>query len=327
MAVISIQITESDDQVSSGIPRLLTITSNIVCNIFYTFDGSDPDFSSSIYTHPIVTPSNLNPLIFKVFATNGIDSTAIITQEYSSNISDGVRLSRPTTSADVGESSPNRYPFGTGPIDLDGQYVNSSNSGQTVNDPSLDQIPNGYDGQRDLDGYTNLPYTSENYNIKYSTTDSLGQYGKGIGTLPGNTGSIPKTSPPEETDRYSSFFDPRAMVIFQDVSKENPDDPPQINRQFFTLNSDSSYYGDYLYNTGADVIAPSGSFVKSHYNPKDNTITYYYYDNSVNKWIISKTEFKSKSPNVGQLYNIFAPRDKSLGFVFQWRMFTRRVLF
>jgi hypothetical protein len=62
----------------------------------------------------------------------------------------------------------------------------------------------------------------ENYSIKYSTTDAQGQTGKGIGTLPGNVKIEKQAPPPSQSDMNSKLFDPRAMVIYQDVSKENP---------------------------------------------------------------------------------------------------------
>jgi hypothetical protein len=327
MAVISVSITESSDQISSGIPRIISISTNIISNVFYTLDGSDPNLFSQIYTDPITLPTNLDPLVVKIFATNGIDYSPIISQEYSSDSILASRHSRPATSALPGEIFPNKYPFGNGDIDTNSIFLDYGNTGQTVNDPNLDQIPNGFDGYGNPDGYTNLPLTEENYKLKFSEKDSLGQYGKGIGTVPGKGIVPPATSPPEQTDRYASWFDPRAMVIFQDVSKENPLDPPHINRQYFTLESTTTLDGSYLYNAGPDAAVTSGSFVRSHFNPRDNTITYYYFDSRVSKWIISKAPFQPKSTSVGQLYNIFPARTRAIGMVYQWRPFARRVLF
>jgi hypothetical protein len=177
------------------------------------------------------------------------------------------------------------------------------------------------------DGYSNLEYTLENYKIQYTTMDAEGQYGKGVGTLPATVTVVRPAPPPEEADSYAKLFDPRALVIFQDVSKENPNDPPLINRHSFTLNSNLSTDPSHLYNSGPDAVAASGFFVRSCFNPRDNTITYYYFDSKANRWIISKTPYQSKSNSTGNLYNIYPARNRNMGFVFQWRTFTRRVLF
>jgi len=332
MAIISISTIESEEQISSGIPRKISIFANIICNIHYTLDGTDPDLFSDIYTDTIITPTDKDPLILKVFATDGVDSSPIFTYEYSSNLSDGVKLSRVTTLNEPGQIYPNRYPYGSGDISLDNFYTSSSNSGENVNDPSLPRVSDGYNAEGEADGYTNLPFTLENYKIKYSTTDYLGQYGRGIGNLPGSTdgnSEVRETQvspPPQESYMDSKFFDPRAFVIFQDVSKEDPNEPAQINRQFFSLESNSSRDGTYLYNTG-DVVAPSGAFLRSYYNPRDETMTYYYYDNKANRWLISKTPYQPKPGYTGELYNSYMPRQNTIGKVYQWRMFARRVLF
>jgi hypothetical protein len=327
MSVISVSIVQSGEELSAGIPRVISISTNVIANIFYTLDGSDPDLFSEIYTGPIQMPSNLNPITLKVYATNGIDSSSIISEVYSTNHLDNTRLPYSATSAPSRELVPNKYPYGTPSIQPEGQYLNPGDAGQTVDDPSLPQIPNGYNSEGLPDGYSNLPFNTENYKIKYTTTNAEGESGKGIGTLPATVTILRPAAPPEETDRYSALFDPRALVIFQDVSKENPNDPPQINRQNFTLESATALDGSYLYNEGPDTAVTSGSFVKSYFNPRENTITYYYLDSRVNRWIISKMPYKQKLGNTGNLYNIFPARNRNMGFVFAWRQYARRILF
>ena len=327
MAVISVSVTQSGEELSAGIPRIISISTNIISNIFYTLDGTEPNLFSQIYTGPISIPSNLNPVILKIYATNGVDSSPIITEIYATDHLNNTRLPHSATTAPSRELLPSKYPYGTPSIQPEGEYLNPGDAGQTVDDPALQQIPNGFNGEGVPDGYTNLPYNLENYKIIYSTTNAEGARGKGIGTLPATVTVIYPPPPPEESDRYSNLFDPRALVIFQDVSKENPNDPPQINRQSFTLEPANTLDGSYLYNNGPDAAAPSGSFVKSHFNPRENTITYYYLDTRVNRWIISKVPYQPKEKNTGNLYNIFPARNRAMGFVFQWRTFTRRVLF
>lgn len=326
MAVISISTTQSGEELVAGIPRLVSIETNIPATIFYTLDGKDPDFFSEIYTGPITIPSNLNPVILKILASNGVDSSPIIEEVYSSNLLENARLPHAATDSPSQSLIPSNYPYGTPPIQPMGNYLNPGDSGQTVDDPSLPQIPSGFDGEGNFDGYTNDPYNLEYYKIIYSTTNSEGQYGNGIGNLPAKVVVQKPSAPPEETQEYTALFDPRALVIFQDVSNENPNDPPQINRQFFSLQKITDLDGSYLYNEGPDTASPTASFVKSHFNPRDNTITYYYRDSVSNRWLISKTPYKPK-PDTGILYNIFSPRSRQLGFVYPWRLWARRILF
>ncbi len=56
MATISIIIEESEAEVVSGIPKTVSITTNVPATIFYTLDGSDPNLFSTIYMSPIFLP-------------------------------------------------------------------------------------------------------------------------------------------------------------------------------------------------------------------------------------------------------------------------------
>lgn len=328
MAVISVTITQSGTELISGIPRLISIETNIPATIFYTLDGKDPTYYSNIYTSTIAMPTNIDPLILKILATNGVDSSPIIEEIYSSNMLDNTRLPRAATTASENSLIPNNYPFGTPPIQPSGEYLNPGDAGQTVDDPSLPQISNGYNQDRQPDGYSNDPYNLEYYKILYTTTNANGEFGRGIGTLPANVIVQQPSVPPQESKEYTNLFDPRALVIFQDVSKENPNDPPQINRQFFSMQKITDLDGSYFYNDGPDTASPTASFIKSHFNPRDNTITYYYRDSTSNRWLISKAPYNPKSGS-GYLCNTFssASRGASMRFVYPWRLWAHRTLF
>lgn len=328
MVVISVSITESSEQVVAGIPKTVAISTNISATIFYTLDGTDPTLFSTIYTGPIFLPYDELQVTLKVLASNGVDSSSIITEVYETNMIQNARLPHSATDAQAGEPIPPLYPFGTPPIQPQGQFLNPADASITVNNPALPVVPSGFDGEGNPTGYTNLPYTSENYNIQYSTTDALGQTGLGVGNLPANVKVAERPADPETTEQFTTTFNPRAFVIFQDFSKENPEDPPQINRQFFTLEDPERVRdGNQYFNSGLDSPPVSGSFLRSHYNPRDNTITYYYLDTWTNKWIISKTPYQPTGSFDGNLSTIAISKQPGAGFVFQWLPFTRRVLF
>jgi hypothetical protein len=82
MGVINITITASADGVIPGIPATIAITTSEPCTIFYTLNNTVPNTFSPIYASPIQMPSNLLTVYLQVYATNGIDSSSVIVQEY-----------------------------------------------------------------------------------------------------------------------------------------------------------------------------------------------------------------------------------------------------
>ena len=344
MAVISITVTQSSAQVVAGIPRTVSISTNIPSTILYTLDGTDPTLFSTIYTGPIFLPFDQLLITLKIMATNGTDSSPIVIEQYVTNIVDSnARLPHAGTTAEAGSIIPDRYPYGNPPFQPKQGYTNPADAGAyggAVDNPALPQIPNAFDAQGNPSNFTNQPYNTLNYQIVYTDRNAEGEQGGGIGNVPGKT-TVPYPSDvqidpgqtsnqgPEQTDQFTAMFDPRAMVIFQDFSKEDPNDPPQINRQFFTLeNPERARDGTFYFNTGQDATAPtSGSFVRAHYNPRNNTITHYYRDSWSNKWIISTAPYTPNGPFDGNMAQQAMGFKSGAGVVFEWLPFTRRVLF
>lgn len=328
MAVISITITESEEQVVAGIPRNISISTNISSSIFYTLDGTEPTLFSDMYIGVIRMPTNFLTVTLKVFATNGVDTSPIITETYQTNMLNNARLAHSSTDAQAGSNISNLYPFGTPALQPTGIFLNPGDAGITVNNPELDQITAGYGADGYANSFTNKPYNLENYSIKYTKNTATGEMGPFIGNLPGEV--IVENAPPEpeETDQMSNLFDPRAFVIFQDFSLQNPDEPQHINRQFFTLeNTERARDGNAFYTSGLDAPPTNGTFLKSYYNPRDNTITYYYIDTWTNKWIISKDPYHPTGTYDGNLSGVRDDREPGSKYVFSWIPFTRRVLF
>lgn len=328
MPVISVSITESEEQIVTGIPKSISISANIPSTIFYTLDGTNPNLYSTIYTGTIFLPTDSLSVILKVLATDGVDYSVVVTETYSSNIINNTRMPHAATDAPAGSRLDNLYPFGTNDIPPTTTYLSTGDAGITVNNTDLPSTPTGYDGFGSETGYTNNPYNTENYNIVYPTRDSLGQTKPGVGTLPGNVKIEQEPVIPEVTSQFTKTFDPRAFVIFQDFDQENPEDPSQVNRQFFSLEDPSkSRDGNSYYTSGLDAPPVSGSFLRAHYNPRDNTITHYYLDTWTNKWIISKAPFKPTGTFDGNMAGLALSRNRGNGLVFEWIPFTRRVLF
>ena len=325
MAVISLSIVESEDQIVSGIPRILTVTANNSATIFYTLDGTIPTLYSTIYTGPILLPTNSVSVVFNVFASNGIDQSPIYTETYITNIINNTRLSHASTDANSGDLGPDLFPFGSQPIQPNGQYTN--NSGITVDDPTLAQIPSGFDGHGNTAGFTNNPFDTTNYQIIYTTKDSIGQQGDNIGNLPAEVKIKMEQAPPEETEFYSKLFNPKAMVIFQDYDSEDPTMPVQLNKPLFSYQDPTrDDDGSLLFNSGLDSPPLSGSLVRSFYNDRTQKMTSYYFDSWSLKWVISSQNYTpSGITNLSQMP--INTRSKGSRFVYEWIPFTRRVLF
>jgi hypothetical protein len=328
MAVISITVIASEQQVVAGIPRTVSISTNIPASIFYTLDGSMPTLFSTMYTGPIFMPTDSLSLTLNIMATNGVDTSLTVSETYVTNMASNTnaRLPRSSTDAEAQSNIPSLYPFGTNPIQPNAAFENPADAGITVNNPDLPSSPTGFDENGDATGFTNEPYDLTNYSIKYTTTDNIGQTGYGIGSLPASVKIEMETPPPDTTDQNSNMFDPRALVIFQDVSKENPNDPPHINRIHFSLeNSEKSRDGNNFYTTGLDAPPVNGSFLRSHYNPRTNAITYYYLDTWANRWIISTMPYNPNS-NVSNISGATFVGGGA-GKVFEWIPYARRTLF
>lgn len=324
MAVISLTIIESKEQILAGVPKYVTITTNIPSTIFYTTDGSDPTIDSDIYTTPVLLPIN-SLVTLKVFATNGIDSSQIITEEFSTNILANTRLSHSATN---GQNNANEslYPLGTNTTQLDIQYFNPAESGINVFDPSLPSVSNGFDSEGNPNNFTNENFNSTNYQIIKTERNDQNQ------RLP--VGSLPKVTiqnpppPPTTTNQFKSKFDPRALVIFQNVGDEDPTSPPQINRQFFSLEDKTKTRdGAYLHTSGLDAPPLYGSLVNSYLNPRTNEMTTYYFDSVANRWLISKAPYSPSQNWDGNMAGFIAGgRTKSIN-VFKWRPFAQRFNF
>lgn len=337
MVVICVTVTASAEQIVSGIPTTVSISTNVPTTIFYTLDGTQPTLFSTIYTGPIFLPYAQFAVTLNILATNGTDSSPIVTETYQTDMVKGnVRLPHSSTNAHPASLGPDKYPFGTPPFEPRQEFRNPADSGVTVYNPALPATPTGYGADGYPTGYTNQPWNIQNYQIPYSTTNAEGETGPGIGTIPART-FIPSNEVAgaaagapaydgEQTEQFTTTFNPRALVIFQNFSLENPDDPPQINRQYFTLeNQERARDGVAYFNSGPDgAPTPTGAFLRPHYNPRTNEMTYYYRDSASNQWIIATTPFVPNGSYDGNLSQMPVAWG---GRVIEWIPFQRRVLF
>ena len=345
MGTITILIKKSPLELLAGIPSNVTLETNTPATIFYTLDNTDPDTNSLVAIgEPIEMPTNKGSVTLKVFATNGIDTSPIITQEYFTSVIGG---RNPHDKAFRHESSGATYPFGdqvetsssttfgnTGGIVVDEQdNPRRKPDGFTVQSTPISVnkgLPDGYDIYEPGGGAGFFIKPKRKYEILFSETDEIGQTGRGIGTLPGRVLSVkPRNDNTyvQSTDAQKPLFDPRAMVIFQD-SREEPYDPsvPKINRPYFDLEDQAKARDGSLLTNTDGAITPAGNFLKAHYNPTNNTMTYYYYDNRVGRWIISTEPYSQKQNPTANMGMMVRGRESGVGFVFKWIPFKYRSL-
>jgi hypothetical protein len=96
---------------------------------------------------------------------------------------------------------------------------------------------------------------------------------------------------------------------------------------FSLENPEKSRDGNHFFTAGLDAPPVSGTFLRSHFNPRTNTITYYYLDTWTNKWIISTTPYNPSNFGAANLAQMATSNKPGAGFVFEWIPFARRVLF
>lgn len=328
MAVITITISDSPLQIISGIPKAIYVSTNIPATIFYTLDGSDPTHDSSIIIGGLTLPTDLLSVYFKAFATDGNNTSPIITQVYQNNTISKLRQPRDKViGLDNSPFTQDRGIFGSNSPNPNVTFGNTG--GITVDDPNIIGIPDGYDGTATGTpaSFTDLPLID--YKFTYSTTNRLGETGKGIGTLPAQIKIFVPPPPPAESDTSSKLFNPKALLIIQDGTKPpaNPD-IALINRPYFSLSNPNTTDGTDYTKTAFEGSTISGSFVRQFYNPRDQTITYYYFDSKALRWIISKEPYSPKTPDLYNYSKMVFPLKEGPGgkFVYNPSVFRRRYL-
>lgn len=329
MSVISITIAQSAVQKVAGIPLTVTLTTNIPATIFYTLDGSNPTIASSVVTGPIALPTNNPSVTLKAFATDGPNTSPTITKLFAQDIT-GARQAHDEVTGLNQSANKATFPFGDRFSSAAPIFGNVSRT-NIVDSPSIAGIPDGYDGTGTGSIANETDNAIDSLSLVFSETNSIGARGRGIGTLPATvTVVVPTPSHPStSSDANSPFFNPKSLVIYQDGTQEAYDpEMPQMNRPFIHLEDPERVRdGALQFNTAFEGSVPTGGLVRQHFNPRDQTITYYYFDSTVLRWIISKEPFTPKDPQIGQLSNmVFSSRSSGDRFVYKWIPFKRRVL-
>jgi len=319
MGVITISATVSDRQLVSGIPQFVTLATNIPAVIFYTLDGSVPDSTSSVYVSSIEMPRSSSVVRLRAFATNGTDTSGSLDVTYSTAIIENQR--RPQAKVTFLED-----------LIYTNCAIGQGSGGVKVSyrQPHMGTIHTAGVTQTYFDGYDsngNFPKATYDKEINFFTERHPESNWKGE---PRKIGTVPKTQivyvppPPEETKLGSSNFDPRALVMFAD-SRDETDLVHLFRPYFYDIHPEKSKVSAFYetsQNDGHKLI--SGNFVNKHFNPKNNTWTYYYRDSLTNRWIISVepaiSQVRSET-TANYLFNVSTSRQNGVGYVFRWVLF------
>jgi hypothetical protein len=323
VGVISLSVTRSASETISGIPDTITISSSVPSIIFFTLDGTAPNTNSSVYALPIRLPTHLSSITINILATDGKDSSAIVTRTFTADLSTVINLSSgakfpQATMANVGNSANgnSKFPFGTSDPSANVRYTGIGNSDNTVYDESLPSIPNGFDANGVATSFSN---------------DIQDVFGRPPAPEDKNVTIIGKNGPVEYTQEFSSnndkLFNPKALVVYHDASNRDPLVPTIINRPHFSLENPESIKDGILLSTH-NLNSPTitGSFIKSHYNPNTGTMKTYYRDSAVNRWIISEWQYTPTAPNLGSFSNLVFGREPGSQYVYPWHLWMRRTL-
>ena len=205
--VISLSIIPSSTQLISGIPTSVSITSNIACTIFYTLDGTAPIVGvSDIYVAPISLPTNQPSVTLSLYATNGVDSSDVITLRYAPE--DLPTARRPHALVTIVDDLSNLSICSGGETQ---RVKYHQPGGWTIDDNDLtNKFVDGY-------GYEPLIYPMRGsdeeipiFSIKYSESNSKGEVGADIGTMPAKVKEIYLPPAPQQSDLNRPTFNPGA---------------------------------------------------------------------------------------------------------------------
>lgn len=300
MAIITISLTAFAPYFIDGIPRQIELETNIPAIIAYTLDGTEPTLSSSIYTDPIIMPTE-NSVRVRVLAVSGTD-TGTLDTTFGPDIS---KLYFPRRSQDVG---------GMGVvIDAYGFPV---------------VLQDGYGA--DADGNVNVvvrrsDYELEDLEIKYSSTGTDG-YGTLIRLGPYPPEFWEDHAVEEEASSPNDsnvFFNPRSLYIVIDgrVADGYSDESVyMINRNIFGTMDDVKYMNGKNFFTPTPIV--SGGLARTCINYETGLRVSYYWDAIECRWIKSIQTFDTTKLPEG----IGMRRQIGPGLVVPWIFGRRSIL-
>jgi len=285
MVVVTLTFTASEEEIVSGIPKFMTIESNIPATIFFTINGTSPTTNSPVYIDTFDMPDGVNSVILSAF---GIDSDGfsglILTQTFAPD----------TTRVDV-----------TRLVGSEGFVV----------DRFADQtnIEDGFDA----DGNT-IRFIDKQLIDLDVIHSAKGRLGIADGVQIEVSSLSPEKTPfPFDDDfvlfstpKEAQFFNPFAKLIVIDDRENN--EVQITNRPWGSIRNLSRDFGGQMEIKGSDSTYISGGFIKAFFNAKNNVMVSYYFDHNTGRYIKSIQELPSG------ITNVFGFNQTGQPLVFQW---------
>lgn len=283
--VILLSVTESENQIVSGFPEYVSLTTNVASTIFYTLDGSEPDSNSQMYVDKIIIPTTGLTTTLKAVAISGVFSSAVFEEVYFTNHS---LLGKTRHIGDEG--------------------INILPPGETI----VDNL--SYDEDGNVAQATTIQFID--LDLVGSTSNEIGEPISKDTTIDFIKFSIkqplPNTQVAISSPNDNINFNPRASCIIIDGS--TPEALANqvvkiINRPHGTMD----LVGQSRNISREDEQIRSSNFVRSMINPYTGKITFYYREGRENRWIKSTQQVEE-----GKGLNIASTETGASGFVFRW---------
>ena len=258
--MITLSVTESTNQLISGIPEYLIFEASEPCNIYYTLDGTIPTQSSLIAVDKVYLPTSGSSVVVKAKAFGVVNQSSILILEYKTET---VNLGGPRLTGREGIS-----------VLRVGEAV--------VDNLSFDE--NGNPVQQ-----TSIQF--DELQMKASTRNSIGvvldPYASSLDFI-----NFPSYSPPYDLVSVSSVndantWDPKAKVIIIDGSTlENKEKQVVniVNRPYGNMVPTTKFYDERL---GQQQPIVTGNYLRSYYNPVTKVYISYYWESLESRWVQS----------------------------------------
>lgn len=275
MTVVTLTFEGSEKEIVSGIPKFMTIESNVPATIYFTLDGSTPTTDSPIYIDTFEMPDNKNTVVLSAFGEDSDGNTSpILTQSFAPDISI-VNVTR-----NVG---------------LEGIVV----------DRAFDDTDNVYNYDADGNPASVTDFSVENLNLRLLRSEK-GLYGLSDGVAVEVSVPDPESTQtyrddglvPFSTPEIGELFNPEARFILVDGRKDN--DIHITVKPYGSLhNIYKEFGGKRLLEPAGDAAYISGGQVRRFYDKKNNVMVAYYFDHNEARWVKTINELPDSVPGIG----------------------------
>lgn len=261
MTVITLTFVGSEEEIVSGIPRFMTIESNVPATIHFTLDGSTPTTDSPIFVDTFEMPDNKNSVTLSAFGIDSENNTSpILTQVFAPD------TTRITVSRRVG---------------LEGFVI----------DRATDDTDNVVGFGADGEPVAFTDFSTSFLNLRLIRSEK-GLHGIADGTqvevsMPDPDSTITTSDDgftPFSTPEVGELFNPEARFILIDNRKDN--DIDIALKPYGSLhNVYEEFGGKRLLHPADDATYVSGGHVRRFFNSKNKTMVTYYFDHNESRWV------------------------------------------